>query len=545
MSSKTNESTGQMPGTDILGHTFNAITGDYAIRDDLYALIAINGIQNPKSEQTKTNDADGQDYEVPQGISYVPDQASMVGSTAAGASKSSFTSDLSAKASIDARYGLYQGSVDAAYGSQITANSEEYYLTTFDTWSYYNLGLSLTDVDISTTDLESTDKDFCLSRDMQAAFDTLEVDGSGSNATEFFRAYGTHVVTGIIMGGQCRYWAYGAQSDFKDENEFNVNAEAKYDSLTGSAAFSAEVGGSSTTEESSVESQTSIEAYGGSAETQSELRSDPSDEDYQAWGNSVADNLAWIDYQGGGVSAVWELCNDAEKREYLESVFGQLYGSRSYSFETYDQIITQCRDGTKPWNSDPSHVQSWVSGNNNQVIVGFGGNINSNKHLNKMIIITYDVVTGEYLTNYTGGGDADTKWDAFYMAPEGSVITGIGMSQKSKDFSKLYVWYQKLALADQSGVYLDSEISSWPGSSGSPAKVNNKNLPAGTGWCADGATEDYRDLQRYYQPEASNQYAMSGIAANSSDNNNGFNYLVIYQDLLHLSNTVSVKSDIQ
>ena len=527
-----------MTGLDLLGHTFNAITDDYAMQDDLYPLVAINGIDDPKNTHTVTSDANDEDYEIPVGVSYTGSQPSNLGTTTQGDTKSSYSSSLSASASIDARYGLYSGSVDASYGTEVTSTNEEYYLTTFDSWSYYDLGLSLTDVDVTTTDLEATDKDFCLTADMQAAFDGLEVDDSGRNAKDFFTSYGTHVLIGVAIGGQCRYSMYGSQYDFESEQEFNVNAEAEYSSLTGSAAFATEIDGKDTSEESSVQSQTSIQVLGGSAETRADLSSDPSSDDYKAWEESIAENLAWIDYQSGGVSGIWALCDDPDKSSYLEAAFGQLYGSDGYSFETYDLQVTQCTDGNKTWNSDPNHNQSWTAGNETEVIVGFGGNINSDKHVGKLIIITYDLVSGDYATHYTGGGDPDTKWEAFYMAPTGSAITGIGMSQASKDWSYLHVWYQKLQLADQNGVFLDPEISEWTGSSGDSRIVDPAALPAGSGWCADGSST-VDQLQRYFRPDEGNTYVLTGIDVNCSNSVNGFNYLTINQELLRLDDSVT------
>lgn len=530
-------STNFMPGVSTLGHTFNAITSDYAIQDDLNPLIAIDGILNSSNCQTQTNNADAQQYEVPQGVQYLAVQSSMKGTTAQGKSKSSYALELAVNASIDARYGMYQGSVDASYGKEVTATNQTYYLTTFDTWSYYNLGLSLTDVDTATTDLKATNKNFCVSAQMQDAFAGLEVDTSGRNAYDFFISYGTHVLMGIVMGGQCRYSAYGSEEDFESEQNFNVNAEAKYSSLTKSAAFSTDIAGTSTSKQSAIQSQTSVTVFGGSPDSIAGLQDNPSSADYTAWSSSICDTLALIDYQAGGVCPVWQLCIDAQKSAYLKSVFGQLYNSTGYTFESYGQHGRNCINGIETWNSDPDNSKSWVSGNESEAMVGFGGNINSDKHIGKLIIITYDFVSGNYITYYAGDGDADTKWEAFYMAPTGCTITGIGMSQSGKAFSSLYVWYQQFQFADQTGLYLDSEVSTWQGSTGPATKVNLGDLQAGSGWCQTG-TSDVDQLQRYYQPKQGNQEFLNGIKINCSNKVNGFNYLEIYQAQLQISSAV-------
>jgi hypothetical protein len=534
------ESVNLMQGCTTLGHTFNAITGDYATQGQIYPLIAINGIDNPKNTQLKESNADEQEYDVPVGIAYNADSIESIGKTVESSSKSQFSSNLSASASIDARYGQYQGSIDASYSTETTSNNEEYYSEVFDSVSYYNLGLSKTDVDITTTDLNSTEKNFCISSGMQQAFDELEIDDSGKNASIFFTDYGTHVLIGIIMGGQCRYAAYGSQSDFSTQNDFTVNVEAKYMSISGSASFEGEVNGATSEEESEVKSNTALEVDGGDATL---LSSDnDTGPEYTKWQQSIPENLAWIDYQAAGTMGLWELCSNTDKSNYLQSVYGQLYGSNYYTFTTIDQHTTLCKDGNLSFNDDPNHRLSWT-GKDNEVMVGYGGNINSNKHLKKIIVIAYNLDTGEYITYYGGDGDSDTKWESFYMAPKGSIITGIGMRQNSKKFANLYVWYQQLQLADQTGIYLDPVINSWAGQDGSAQKVNPKNLPIGTGWCADGVTT-IDELQRYYQPIENNIEIISGIDANCSDNVNGFNYLSIIQDHLAIDESISVKKNL-
>ena len=539
-------STDNIPGQSLLGYLYNVFTCRYANYQDQYSLCAIDGLnQDVKTTYAQTCKANNQTYDLPTGLQYSDDQTMGYGSTAEGASRASYQSNLSARASLKVQYGLFTGSVNAAYGSEITTNQQDFYINVFDVWSYYLLDFNVQDVDTSTTDIQSTDSYFCLSKELYSAFTAIDInDSSGQSALDWFNNNGTHVLTGIIMGGQASYSMYGAQSNFDSESDFDVNAKAKYSGMTGSAAFSGQVSGATSDKEAAVMANESVLVSGGSTSSMTNMLNDPSSENYTTWSQTVPSNLAWIDYSGDGLTPVWEFCPDSNIATYLENVFNQLCGVST--FETPHTTTTECKDGTVDWNSSPNqdHTLSWSAPNASEVMVGFGGNINNDNHFHCMIVISYNVNTGEYNTYYGGGADESTKFEAFYMVPQGYVITGIGLSEGDHNLYHLSVWYQKLKLIDQSNPseYLDSSVHLWSGSQHSAQTVELDNLPtSGLGWSNGGSTNT-ANLQRYYQPASGNQYIISGIKAHCSSNSNsqkhGFDFLEITQGTLSISESV-------
>ncbi|MCB0711464.1 MAG: hypothetical protein KDD67_03950 [Ignavibacteriae bacterium] len=525
------------PGVDALGRLFNAISGSYAKVSGTYAVVGLQSdaetsVVHPEYDPSIT-------YAIPKNVNFDDFQTNANGRVETGTSISSYQSRLAVSAQVSARYAAYSGSVSGSWSNMVTATEEEYFATTFDTWSLYTLSFNYHNVDLTTTDPASSRKGICISDTLQDGFNALNAnDTTGKAAMDFFTAYGTHVLTGLIAGGQTRQDYQGSQSNFTDEDDFQVCVEAKYDAGVGSAAFKSTVSGANTKHESSVSTNESIDVTGGSPSAINGLISNPSSETYSTWNKSIPNYPAFIDYTpDGGTIPVWMLCSDAEKKNYLEKAFNQLYGATPLA--THGATQHKCKQGTNAskWNDTPSApVRSWNAASPDEVLVGIGGNIDDNKHISKMVIISYSLSRDEYNVYYLGGANASTSWEAFYMAPTGYVITGLGVGEKSKTFEHLAVWYQKLNRQNMAATFLDtSEPHNWMGGSPSSSKkINPASLPLhGSGWCHGGEAST-ENLQLYYQPPTGQQYVINGVQLCSSNEQNGFINLVITQAKLEV-----------
>lgn len=509
------------PGLDALGRLFNSISGEYAKVSETYAVSGLQSDSNTRPVQPEYSPS--KTYNVPHGVNFDDFQTNALGKMETGSSISSYQSRLAVSAQVSAKYAAYSGSISGSWSNTVTSTNEEYYATAFDTWSLYTLGFSYHDVDLTTTNPEDSSSGLCISPELAKGFGDLVMDSTGLNAMHFFDQFGTHVLTGMVVGGQTRQDYQGSQSSFTDEQDFTVSAEAKYDMGVGSAAFQTSTSGGNTKHESNVQSYQSMLVVGGSTTSIEGLRSNPSPTTYDAWSKTVPDFPAFIDYASDqGTVPVWYFCADSAKRSYLEKVFNQMYGATPLS--TYNGRLIECTNGNLEWIDPPgSPVRTWSAGNPDEVLVGIGGSIDSDKHVSRMIIVSYSLSRDEYNVYYSGDGKADSSWEAFYMAPKGYVITGFGVGRKSTSFEHLCVWYQELKRGNQAEMFLDSTIQSWMGGSPSDSrKVDPKNLPSqGSGWC-HGGTAALSDFQRYYKPVQNAQEVITGVQLYSSNKHGGF-----------------------
>ncbi len=479
-----------------------------------------------------------QEYDLTDGVQYTDSQPKAKGTKAAGRATEDYQFNLAVRAGVQGKYGLFSGSASAGYGTTQTSTDERWYSETFDSHSYYTLGISPLDVSVDTTDVGQSPTPFCVSRSLQAAFDQLAIDTNGKGAIDFFHQFGTHVVTGIDLGGQVRYAAFGSQSDFSSQDEFNANAEGKYDSLAGSATFTAEASSATTKKESKVTSESSVVAIGGESQARSAVGQGANDAAnaaaYTTSANSVPGNYAWIDYtrSGGSLTEIWRFSNDDDKRNYLQSVFDQLHGGLFETANAAWELANQGTNQSKQAEADLKTALTWNPNNDKEVLVGWGGRINDNNHISRMVIISYNLQTDEFSVEVVGSGSDSSSWESFFLAPQGSVITGLGMAEGGNNVKYLNVWTQKLKLADQSdpSQFLDSTITRWTGATPpSSKKVDPLNLSDQKSWALSGSDTKLGDLELYFEPDADNQKVIRGITVESTKRNKGFDYLNLYR----------------
>ncbi len=548
----------KLNGLDVIRRGYNLFKSEYP-----------NGIGNLSTgdelvhltdpENTVTETYLGVDYEVPVGVSFVPNPTpARDANTAVGSDQSEYTQQLALSVGASGSYGLFSASMEMNYGSSISVESSTYYASCIETGQAYTLGFHVSDVDKTGDD---PNKNFKVSDSLKAAFDELEIDDDGSNAREFFDFWGTHVVSGISMGGQTSFSMYGSSEYWETTQDFEGSAEAKYGTVSGSTSFDY----SSSSSEEHVESNQSLFVTGGDTGL---LSTDQGDENstlsYDEWFNSIQGNEAWYGFTQDGLSRISSFCNDASKQEYLDNVYFQLSGETSlitysnpnepeqytmsykdspgategeFLVHTKDQAL---KDTTYVWNAA-----------SDEVLAGIGFGIDSDHHLKRMVVITLNLTDMGYNSYFFGNGDDESKWQAYCMAPKGGVITGFGVSQKSKSLSHLIMYYQNLNICDQTQTFLEPTIRTRLATGSDSQTINFNDLPMDGCIASMGGSSSIEEYNRSatpnFPPEEGNQKVITGFAihaAKNSEPNKGFDYLTTnFADLEIVDNTTTANLD--
>ena len=547
-------------GMSTLFQGFNVLTSEYpAIINSASQGIALVDAKDPDNTQSETYL--GTTYEIPVGVSFQSPTLIDTASTVSGAGESDYSSQMAASVGVKGSYGMFSASVEASYGSSVSMESSYYYATCIETGETYTLGFSEGDVDL---DGSNSSLNFEVAAALQQAFTDLETDDDGTNAQNFFNEWGTHIISGIVMGGQTSYSMYGSTSDFSTSQDFSSSAEASYCTVSGSASFSES--SSSSTED--VESQASMSIVGGDSTANANLMAavgtDDASDYYTAWFESIPGNEAWYGFTDtGGLFLISDLCTIADTQAYLEDVFNQLTGvdvvipssnvndqsTMLYSDSpgaTSDDYLVDITD-----QSESGTTQIWEA-NSNEVLVGIGGIIDSDHHLYKMVVITLNMENQEYNNYFFGDGDSSTSWQAFGMAPEGSVITGFGLTQQSKSLSDLILFTQEVQLTDQNGTYLDATINEILSEKSDDQEIDFDNLPFGEVFASQGGGSTIQDFNRSatlnFPPDSGNTLVISGFSANSTNNdtpNDGFDYLTTNFTKLVLQSNSAVSTEVK
>lgn len=427
----------RLPGSDFLGHTID-ILGKYA--DEEYTVARVITLSDLDTNKATFQ---GNDYTHPEQTEYSDDTGSFEMLQASGSSYRSYSEKFSVEMAGEGGYGAFSASIDAAYSQSLNTTSSSYYYSIYQTYRGYILSLT-------NQTLDST---------VQADLDKSE---SQLSAEDFFKKWGTHVVTRVIGGGQLRYYASGSTGTWDSLTSFEVSARAAYNGVGGSVS----VGGSQEEHVSEIQDSATLQVVGGSIAGQSSTSpTDVSQVDATEWAATIGTNPAVIAFaanpasSASGLVPIWNWCTNAARKAELETWFNDNYTPlrytsswQSYQDETDDKIVeVKIADLADPSKfSDSNHrltdPEEWY-------VVGFGGTINSNGHMTRAGLMIENVrteeVKGWYVCdwdgNYSFDNDASTL-EHTETVPTGHAVTGLALRADDNKLKAIKLWYQGVNL---------------------------------------------------------------------------------------------------
>ena len=149
----------------------------------------------------------------------------------------------------------------------------------------------------------------------QAATD---LNDSNVSPQEIFRMYGTHVVTGAVMGARLDFNIAMRSSDIETGKTMQIYAEAEYSSLFGHIETSASFGSEQERRDYEAHRSKTVNAIGGKSEYAQSILTRS---DYDRWIDSISGNEVFCDYTENGMIPVWEFCDDETRKNALISEY--------------------------------------------------------------------------------------------------------------------------------------------------------------------------------------------------------------------------------
>lgn len=389
-----------LAGVDMLGYTYDVL-GKYADSSYIQHLV-VPGIQD--AEETKTFEYDNLDdavYGYPatcEVFSSTPESSDFQTS---GSSYEEFSRSTEAQMGIEGSYGGFSGSIDAAYSESVRSSSSYYYSSILEAVSGFVLRIK--------------DENLALSAAVQA-----DVDDPAVDPETVFSRWGTHVVTGVVVGGQCRYWSYGSKETFAEESDFTVAAGASYAGASGSGKYSE----SSSQQSDEVRTSSGLEVLGGTTAGRAAVDGEP--EGFDVWSSTIPYQPAVIGFPYGDLRPLWKFCSDAARAQELEDAFDRLYvpmrGEAAWRY-----VEGSSADGTIEVKTDDPGLFA----------VGFRGNVDTNNNLNRFGVQFEDVGgVRHWLPNETG------SFEKSGSVPEGCALTGIALHVEDDTLKHLKLYYQ-------------------------------------------------------------------------------------------------------
>jgi len=225
--------------------------------------------------------------------------------TTSGSSISEYSNSLSVSVGISGSYMFFSGSVRTNF-SESRYSYDSYSFATYHSMiNKYQLRIP--------TDWTADDLKPYLSIQAKNKINDISIA-----PFDIFQIYGTHCLTGVVVGGRLDYSISARTRDIKENVSIGVYAEASFSVGLGSGSISTEVIDSTEYAQFASSMEKHLEVYGGSSELGQHIINK---DDYDAWISSVGDNLVFCNYTQNGLIPIWKFCEDESRKTQLEGAY--------------------------------------------------------------------------------------------------------------------------------------------------------------------------------------------------------------------------------
>lgn len=222
--------------------------------------------------------------------------------TSSGTTISQYSSSLQVKASLEGSYMYFSGALKTNF-SESRYKSEEYsFATVHSSINKYILRMNL--------GLTGADLLPYLTEQASNAINDPAIDPHA-----LFNVYGTHALTGIIIGGRLDFNISARTSDLSGNKSIGVYATASFKNSFSSATVTVETLSESEWTSYNSSKEEKLEIYGGASEYGQFIINDGQ---YERWIESIGDNLIFADFtSSNALMPIWDLVDSPERRDQL------------------------------------------------------------------------------------------------------------------------------------------------------------------------------------------------------------------------------------
>ncbi len=225
--------------------------------------------------------------------------------TTSGTTITEYSQALSVSVGVSGSYMFFSGSVKTNFSSNRYCYDSYSFATYHSMINKYQLRLP--------TDWNADDLKPYLTKQAKEKINDPSIPPS-----EIFQIYGTHCLTGLVIGGRLDYSVSARTRDLKESVSIGVYAEASFSKGLGSGSINTEVITETDYNKFATSMEKHLEVYGGSSELGQHIINK---DDYDAWIGSIGNNLVFCNYTQNGLIPIWYFCNDATRKAALETAY--------------------------------------------------------------------------------------------------------------------------------------------------------------------------------------------------------------------------------
>ncbi|MDZ7634881.1 MAG: MAC/perforin domain-containing protein [Bacteroidales bacterium] len=218
-----------------------------------------------------------------------------------GTSISTYSSSLSASVGLQGSYMFFSGSIETNF-------SKERY--SYDSYSFATYHILINKYQLKLP----TDWDVSALKAYMTTQARSKINDPSVPPSAVFSLYGTHCMTGVVVGARSDYSVSGRTRDVKESVNVSVYAEASFSKGFGSGTLNTSVITQQEFDRFASNMEQHLEVYGGDSQLGHSIISK---NDYDAWLTSVPNKLVFCNYTQNGLIPVWEFCDDEGRRNEL------------------------------------------------------------------------------------------------------------------------------------------------------------------------------------------------------------------------------------
>ena len=173
---------------------------------------------------------------------------------------------------------------------------------------------------------------------------------------DLFNTFGTHVLTGIIVGGRLDYSTSANMSFEKQDRSIDVYARASFKNAFASASIEAQATHGLSWSEFLATEERHLEVYGGRSEYGQYIMNEGV---YESWIESVDENSVFMDFESTGLVGLHELASDATRRAELAAAWDTYAEARGVTLLAAGTIVSNFAEDSEGWsysNADATAV---------------------------------------------------------------------------------------------------------------------------------------------------------------------------------------------
>lgn len=242
-----------------------------------------------------------------------------------GSTLSAYRENLKVSAGVSGGFKGFTASVKTSY-EESTYSSTSYSFATYKSSTLKRkVGLN---PDVTVEQMRE-----CLVPDAEEAIETAA-------ATELFDQYGTHLITGFLVGGTINFHMAADMSQYTSTQSVETLVKAGYQSTAASLSVEANTGIYEEIEENSATTSMKLTVTGGNSAIGNAIAVDSDNsENYRQWADSLNDESTHQLFDFENLTPIWELASTEERRNELENAFSTWAADRD-SIEQTDPTPT-------------------------------------------------------------------------------------------------------------------------------------------------------------------------------------------------------------